>query len=494
MELDLEGFPRFEPLLLKVWTAAFTHGLETLRAMGFVADSHDAVREALIGDQARRRFIRSVHTGYDQAQRMIGSHTVEWERQIRDLEQRASARSAYADLDAKINVLRNRQLVFRRVLDAILFSITGYELQILKRMTLDNMVHRIDPDVVERTLVEAGRLNRESRYRFNLVCDLTTIIQVGDLIQIDKAPGSHKTWQIIELKSGRVNMELKGYLDREKNALDESALKEIETKLGRHAVSQARRMERQMFRADQVVSMAKTDRAIDARTGKIVRSNPVRLDTDHYGHALENLIKKGSTDLAVQTIERCLHFVCLPQERLNVVGGLLAVRHIFYHLMHPEAPCSFEVGGDPKDELETLQKIAPFFDFVELNLRDSFMEPLFIFPLDFPITARLVLGKIRLFTVMDFEELIRMGREDDIPMRWATPKETEDIKRFVPIIPGSPGARGIRVDFEGDDAHTMLAGSLFRVYGNLTTPRGLLKMAKSYPQHRRQIEAAEKRQ
>jgi hypothetical protein len=95
---------------------------------------------------------------------------------------------------------------------------------------------------------------------------------------------------------------------------------------------------------------------------------------------------------------------------------------------------------------------------------------------------------------MDFEELIRMGREDGIPMRWATPKETEDIKRFAPIIPGSPGARGIHVDFEGDDAHTMLAGSLFRVYADLTTPRGLLAMAKSYPQHRREIEAAERRQ
>jgi hypothetical protein len=349
----------------------------------------------------------------------------------------------------------------------------------------------MDPDVVERTLVEAGRLNRESRYRFNLVCDLTTIIQVGDLIQIDKVPGRH-TWQIIELKSGRVNMELKGYLDREENPLDESALKEIETKLGRHAVSQARRMERQMFRADQVVSMAKTDRAIDARTGKIIRSNPVRLDTDHYGPTLGNLIKKGSIDLAVQTIERCLHFVCLPQERLDVIGGLFAVRHIFYHLMHPEAPCSFKAGDDPKDELDALQKIAPFFDFVELTMRDGFMEPLFMFPLEFPITARLVLGKIRLFTVMDFEELIQMGREDDIPMRWATPKETEHIKRFVPIIPGSPSARGIRIDSEGDNAGTMLAGSLFRVYANLTTPRCLLKMAKSHPQHRQQIEAAEK--
>jgi len=160
--------------------------------------------------------------------------------------------------------------------------------------------------------------------------------------------------------------------------------------------------------------------------------------------------------------------------------------------MHTEASCSFKVGGDPTDELDALQKIAPFFDFAELNLKDGFMEPLFSFPLDFSITSRLVFGDIRLFTVMDFEEFIRMGREDDLPMRWATQKETEDVKRFVPIIPGSPGARGIRIDFEGDDAHTMLAGSLFRVYANLTTPRGLLTIAKRYPDHRRQIEATEK--
>ena len=138
--------------------------------------------------------------------------------------------------------------------------------------------------------------------------------------------------------------------------------------------------------------MAKTDHAVDARTGRIVRSNSIRIDTDHYGHVLRNLIKKGSTDLTVQTIERCLHFVCLPQERLDVVGGLRGVRHIFYHLMHPEAPCSFEADDDPKDELDALQKI-PFFDFVELNLRDGFMEPLFMYPLEFPIKARLVLEK-----------------------------------------------------------------------------------------------------
>jgi len=76
-------------------------------------------------------------------------------------------------------------------------------------------------------------------------------------------------------------------------------------------------------------------------------------------------------------------------------------------------------------------------------------------------------------------------------MRWTTAKETEDVKRFAPVIPGSPGARGIHIDFEDNDAHTVLAGSLFRVYSDLTTPSGLLAMAKSYPQHRRELEAAE---
>src|SRR5438128_163999 len=101
MKLDLEGFARFEPLLLNAWTSAFIRGLESLRAMGLAADSHAAVRQALTSDQAQRRFIRGVHTGYDQAQRIIGLHAVEWERQIRDIEhlRTAMARSAHADLD-----------------------------------------------------------------------------------------------------------------------------------------------------------------------------------------------------------------------------------------------------------------------------------------------------------------------------------------------------------------------------------------------------------
>jgi hypothetical protein len=493
MKLDLDGFPRFEPLLLKVCHSAFTRGLESLRAMGLAADSHAAVRQALTSVQAQRRFIRGVHTGYDQAQSMIGCHVVEWERQVRDLERlRATKpRSAHAELDAQISLLCDRQLVLRRVLDAILFSITGHELQVLRRMTLDNKTRRIDPDVVETTLGEARRLNRESRYRFNLVCDLTTIVQVGDLVQIDKALGGRTTWRIVELKSGRVNRELKQYLDPGKGTLDDSALKEIERKMGQRAVSQAKRMERQIFRIDQVERMARTDRAIDARTGKEVRTNVRRLYPNQYGPILGKLIEKGATELAVRTIDRCLHFVCLPKARLDEIGGPSGVRHIFFHLMHPDASCAFEGAGDYEAELQQMKKIAPLFDFVELNLRDGFMQPLFMFPLDFPVLARLVSGQIRLFTVMDFEELIRMGCEAGIPMRWATPKETEGVQRFAPVIPGSPDSRGIQIVFPGYNAHTMLAGSLFRVYSDLTTPTGLLMMAKYWPEQRREIEAAE---
>jgi hypothetical protein len=460
--------------------------------MGLAVESPIVIRQALKSDQAQRRFIRGVHTGYDQAQRLIGFHVVEWERQVREIEslKKTKPRAAHAELNTKISLLRNRQRVLRRVLDAVLFSITGHELQILRRMTIDNEMHRIDPDVVEATVAEAGRLNRESRYRFNLVCDLTTIIQVGDFIQIDKTFGRDTTWRIVELKSGRVNRELMGYLDHGKTTFHEYDLREIETKLGRHAILQVKRMERQMFRAAQVKSMEKTDRAIDARTGKMVRSNTTRLYTDHYGPTLEELIRRGRTNLAVQTIERCLHFVCLPQEHLDAIGGALAVRHLFFHLMHTGVSCAFEEGGDPQNEVDRFQNIAPFFDFVELNLRDGFMQPLFMFPLDFTIIAQLVSGQIRLFTVMDFEEFIRMGCEEGIPMRWATSKETENVKQFALVIPGSPGARGIRA-LEGDDAHTMLAGSLFRVYSDLTTPNGLITMAKSYPQHRREMLAAE---
>ena len=352
---------------------------------------------------------------------------------------------------------------------------------------MHDQMHRIDPDVMETTLSEAAKLNRKSRYQFNLACDLTTIAQVGDLLHVDFSLGRKEKWEIIELKKGKVNEKLLSFLNKAGGRLNEETAREIKTEMGLRALKQAERMDRQVFRVEQVKRMEKYDRAFDPRTAQEVRTYSKEIDVDNYGSVLVDIINRGSKNFVAHSIEHCLHFACFPKKQFSEIGGVSAVRHIFFHLMNPKESCAFHKKTDPKRELEQMQQIPPFFDFIELNIRDGFMMPFFTLPLDPKKSRALLMGDIRLFTVMDFSHLIQMGCDAGLPMRWATPKETDSMKKHAPVIPGSPRSRGISIDFPGDDAHTMLAGSLFRVYSEFTTPRSLLKMAKSFPEHRRQM-------
>ena len=60
---------------------------------------------------------------------------------------------------------------------------------------------------------EAGKHTLEGRG----VVDVTTSVQLGDLILIDRTPPGSGKWKVIELKGGVVNEVLSGLLEDSKN-------------------------------------------------------------------------------------------------------------------------------------------------------------------------------------------------------------------------------------------------------------------------------------
>ena len=81
MEVDLEGLPPFSPKsLLKVHQSARIYSGASI-SLGH--GNHNGLERCgtkAVSDkpQVRRRFIRSVHTGYDQAQSAAGRYVIEW--------------------------------------------------------------------------------------------------------------------------------------------------------------------------------------------------------------------------------------------------------------------------------------------------------------------------------------------------------------------------------------------------------------------------------
>jgi hypothetical protein len=81
-----------------------------------------------------------------------------------------------------------------------------------------------------------------------VICDLTTIAQIGDVVRVDRSDPRTRSWTIIELKEGRMNQVLSGILREKDNALADADIQHITDTFGEKAATQARRMARQNLR------------------------------------------------------------------------------------------------------------------------------------------------------------------------------------------------------------------------------------------------------
>lgn len=96
-------------------------------------------------------------------------------------------------------MVERRQLVLRRLMDAILFQVLYPDHRATRYFATQTRTQPIDPDVLRRTAETAHRRNREDRLKCHAICDLTSIAQIGDLIRVDRSIPTGG-WTIIELK------------------------------------------------------------------------------------------------------------------------------------------------------------------------------------------------------------------------------------------------------------------------------------------------------
>src|SRR5207245_7159407 len=144
------------------------------------------------------------HYGFDLAQRQVTRAVIDLEEKARSLSGRPRG-----DADAAKNrvqllrVIRTRQRVLRRLIDSILWQILYPEERALRYFAVDDRLHPIDPPVLMRLADIAHQRNREDRLKFNVVCDLTTAVHIGDLVEVDRTNLTKASWRVVELKDGK---------------------------------------------------------------------------------------------------------------------------------------------------------------------------------------------------------------------------------------------------------------------------------------------------
>jgi hypothetical protein len=476
MILDLPGLDPFEPLLRKLHTFAFTGGIEALASRGLTMK--DIERD----QAAHGRFIRGCHQGYDRAQRGIAGALIEWEQArrtadalLREHRRNRDARAAEALLQER--VLRNRMLVLRRLADSLIFTMVGFNPWIVKRFMAQTHTRAIDPVVLQRIVDYASRLNAESRYLFALVSDLTTIIDVGDLLRIDRSPGAGRKWTLIEVKEGRANSIISEIIQDAKAAEDEQ-MNRVRAELGEHGVRQARRMIRQQLRLQEVDKILTTDTGIDLVTNReIVLSREV-YEAEDYVRALHHVIKAArEKGIGVSAVDGCLRIVAAKVDEFGRHAAMTGVAHLFFHWNNPSAACALP---DKKGFIAEVDpaKARPFVDLVAHSMIVRWSYPAFIWLLEPEELFDVVMGRVMILAQFDIQDFV--GRIEALGLKtsWVTGKQATEMKPFGGPIPGSPNAWALRVE-AGDFRMDYLVGFFGRLFTELMTPGDLLRMVRA---------------
>jgi hypothetical protein len=292
---------QFEKTFRDLHWRVFHNGIDALKKEGIIRLDSELLATIKRSSSAFRRFIRGCHYGFELAQKGIGRVVCEREIRIRQLTselksaRRVRDKSVESDILTQINVLKHQQLLLRRLADAILAHLVIKEPWILRRMQTADEIPRIDPSVLERTIQIASDLNRENRSAFHLVSDVTTAVQIGDLIRLSFDEGPKK-WEVIELKEGKVNEIIEEIIGEQPTKQQSEAMSRVEEQMGQKAAKQMRRMLRQRSREQEIEKFRTLDHGIDPKHKIPVYLTPDVVIVDDYGKAIRSVCSTAKAE------------------------------------------------------------------------------------------------------------------------------------------------------------------------------------------------------
>jgi hypothetical protein len=467
----------FEPVLDRLARTAHTTVAQYMRENGLTLETVHA------SQKTSRELLRKCHYGFDLAQRQAAKLVADYEMRLRELnENLKEARRAHdrraSDIEALICVIENRQLVLRRLVDSILWVILIPDTWVLRRLGHGIDIKKIDPEVLLRTVQVAVDRNREERMCFNVVSDLTTVIDIGDLFEVDQSHG--RSYTMLELKEGKINELITEKIERHDGTLTPDDVSQLFEKHGESVLKQAHRVIRQIRRLDQVTEIVTTDKGIDPWHGDLpIRLSQERIDFDDYREAIRLVCDKATANrFGTATVSGCLRLLAINPSTFP--GPMpMGAAHVLYHVRNPTANCV--IGDDEKarEEIDAMNAQPPVLDLVALNLTNKHAAPIFLWTRH-ERAQDFIFGRLRLFAQWDIEAFFRLAESEGFKLSWVTGKESDDLRNISYLIPGSPNSRGVRVEYPDGTCKIFLSGFFARPLLYLTPPKELIGMMKTH--------------
>lgn len=351
------------------------------------------------------------------------------------------------DLNNQIEDLSIRSSVFRKLAD----SIAWYFLQhhyIANRFYLKGNM----PSINNSNLESGRKFIREfnnNEMRFALLTDITSFLQIGDVLCIEFEGESIKQY-ILELKEGEKNRKLFEILDDPNNNF-ENTYSLLEPKLQK----QMNRIIKQRCRGERALSIIKNEKGIDFEGTRVEICDLTNLDAEFYTEKVRSLLRDCEKDgWALDTIDDECLFVAAYDLNVPIKKAYQAFA-------------------------EWLEGCA--INYPITNYQSSFNFPLayppFINGIDKSDKIDLSLGKKLILSCLNFDRWFDLGETIDLKCEWMSRKDSDKIiKNEKRII--YHDNRVVKASL-GSNSTVLGNGIPQRIFFDFLTPISALKFLKT---------------
>jgi hypothetical protein len=472
VQFDQPNLEPFEPELKRLFDCAFERTLRGLASAGIRAG-------AVWHTPAAKVFQAACLPDFKTSQKLIGGSILSLADNLADLRQeehraRVSGDPSLANIVGLRRTVENRQLALRRLMDGLLWVLIWPNRWILKRVRVELGIRSIDRATLKPILEAADNRNDAlPPDTFLLVSDLTTVVQLGDLV-IAKWNASRNSMKVTfaEIKYGAHNVLLWNRLRAEITQDEKSTVSSIQTEFGPKSAKQAERMLRQERRLKDFDRLIKTDEGRDPMNGRPFRMTRNTIVSRDYLDELSALVSaakmEGSSGM---TIDGCLHlFATESQERSFEFDAMTA--HKFLHA-RTGPHCTIAAPSSPeRDAILAAPKAVNLFEFVLSSPLG--MPPFLWYPKD--LMFDVIMGRIRIFVQFDYEKFFQSARRRGMVLRFVQGREARRLKAMklsAPLVEFRDD-RFVRVELPQGRGMFFGARCFAGIYWALERPRDLI--------------------
>jgi hypothetical protein len=478
MLLEHPSLEPFEPIIASLLDCAFGDALRGLSAAGLQPGDEWHTHAAPI-------FKAACLPGFRNAQKEIADKAVDLENRLtllnkEETNERSKRNHVAADLHKALRIiLQHRQLVLRRIVDGMLWVLFWPNKWVLRRLRLEGNIRRLDPNAIEQMLKAVAHAHEKGEEEAWIICDLSTIAQIGDLIRAKWEP-AHNSMKlvVVELKVGPKNVMLSKRLHGSPGSDLNAEIANISKDLGPKAAKQAARMVRQERRLKNFVHVLATDEGVHPVSGQKFRMTKKAHVSKDYRDEIRELVSRAKLGgSAGVTLDKCLHLLAIGNLTDPKKEGF-KIAHEFFHMRTGDF-CRLRGPEKPRQEETAEIESGPMaISLVDFDMATSIaMPPLLWYPRETMLDV--LFGRIYVFAQLDYEKFFALAARSGLKMRFVRGKEAARIKSANLSGP-LPEYRDLRyIQAETAKGEKMYFGARFfaKVYMELVRPLDLFEMA-----------------